>query len=166
MNPRAALQRVAAVAVAVATLAAAACDDDKGETARTTPTASPPTASPPTASPPTARAARYALRPTAACLRRDGAGVESVRPDTPREKAFADVAQRTSIEARYAGRTVLLAFAQSPSQARLLADVLRVPDDRYVIRLRGNVVAMHRRGLGSVARRVETCLRPRRRPAL
>lgn len=146
----------AAVAVALAAAAAAAggCSGGGGSGSGSgVPTA--------TGGPPV-RAARYALRPTAACLTRDGARVASVARDDPRKRALADLAQRRSVEVRYGRRSTLLAFTPSPSHAALVAEVLRVPGNPYVVRVRRNVVTMYLPGARPAATRAARCLTPLR----
>ncbi len=125
-----------------------------GESAGT-PTLSQPLA---TTTEPRKNPARYALGPTRSCLEERGAAVSPIRPADPQLRALRDLAQRTSLEVRFRGETVGLAFGD----AKLLAELLRVPDDPYLVDVRRNAVLMYRPSARAEARVVQSCLRPSR----
>ena len=108
-----------------------------------------------------AASSSYSLAPTVRCLAKADAKVTRVRRGDSRRIAFSDLAQRTSREARFGRRSVLLAFTQGASNAALLREALVVPDDPYVLSVRRNVVLMYRPADATAFRRAAACLRPR-----
>lgn len=102
--------------------------------------------------------AGYALEATRKCLEQRGLAVSPIRPTDARLRALRDLAQHTSLQVRLRGKTVGLALGD----ARLLAELLRVPDDPYLVDVRRNAVLMYRPSARAEARVVQTCLRPSR----
>lgn len=101
-------------------------------------------------------APRYAAAPTRRCLRARGASVTPIRARAGRLRELRDLAQRTSFEVKLRGRSVGLAFGNTP----LLSELLRVPNDRYRIATRGNALLLYRPGARAQAAVVRSCLRP------
>jgi hypothetical protein len=101
----------------------------------------------------------YSLGATQHCLVAHGAVVGRIRRSDARRAAIADLAQRTSFEARWHGASVLFAFSKNPPNAGFLAELLRVPHDPYRVRVRSNVVLMYRPAAGRAADVLQTCLR-------
>ena len=115
--------------------------------------------------PTVAEAAPTAVRPyskaaTKQCLKAAGRTVSDVRRVDSRRMAFRDLAQRTSLEVRFGKRWIALAFTPSAAHAAFLRDALRIPNDPYTLRVRGNVVLMFDAdGPLSQLAAVERCLR-------
>lgn len=129
-----------------------ACSDDRGAGAP----ASPPAATgPSTTAPPV-----HAMAPTAVCLEMSGATVGKVLPRDERLRALGDLAQTNSVEATIDDGLVGMAFAASPADAELLAELLRVPDDPYRIVTKDNVVLMYEPAAEPALRKSVDCLRP------
>lgn len=97
----------------------------------------------------------YALAPTRRCLRSAGFVVSKVRSADPRLRALGDLAQKTSLELRFSGQTLGLAFGDT----RLLASLLQVPDDPYRMEIDRNALLMYRPAARAEAAVVEGCLR-------
>lgn len=97
----------------------------------------------------------YALEPTRRCLRDAGFAVSKVRSTDPRLRALGDLAQRTSLEARRGGQTLGLALGDT----RLLASLLRVPNDPYRLEVRRNALLMYRPSARAAATILRGCLR-------
>jgi hypothetical protein len=108
---------------------------------------------------PVAAVKPYAMTPTRACLRADGATVSAVRPSDRRLQAFGDLAQRNSIEARSTRGLVALAFTRSDRDAQLLAELLRVPKDPYRLLVRRNAVVFALRSAPRAMALALGCLR-------
>jgi hypothetical protein len=121
--------------------------------AATTEEAQTDTSGPAVTTPPPPRA--YALGPTRRCLEDAGFAVSKVRSADPRLRALGDLAQRTSLEARRDGKTLGLAFGDT----RLLASLLRVPNDPYRLEVRRNAVLMYRPSARDAATLLRGCLR-------
>jgi hypothetical protein len=98
----------------------------------------------------------YALEPTRRCLQDAGFAVSKVRSADPRLRALGDLAQRTSLEARRGGQTLGLALGDT----RLLASLLRVPNDPYRLEVRRNALLMYRPVAKGEAAALRSCLRP------
>lgn len=131
---------LAAASLAVVVLAVAGCREQE-DAAQATTGRSP--------------ARPYALAPTRRCLRSRGASVSKVRSTDPRLRALGDLAQRTSFQIELRGMRLGLAFGD----ARLLASLLRVPDDPYRIEVRRNALLMYRPAARRQAAVVRACLR-------
>jgi hypothetical protein len=97
----------------------------------------------------------YALEPTRRCLQDAGFAVSKVRSADPRLRALGDLAQRTSLEARRGGQTLGLALGDT----RLLASLLRVPNDPYRLEVSRNAILMYRPSARDAATLVRGCLR-------
>jgi hypothetical protein len=102
----------------------------------------------------------YSLKSTEKCLRAHGATLGPVNRTDPQRKAVADLAQRTSFEVRLRGASVILAFAKDSSGAAMLDELLTVPNDPYLVRVKSNVILMYRPSAAQAARAVIRCLRP------
>jgi hypothetical protein len=104
----------------------------------------------PSASPP-----RYTLAATRRCLVASGFRVGPVGKPNPRLQALGDLAQRTSIAVRAGGQVVGLAFGD----AKLLAELLAVPNDTYTLETKGNAVLLYAPSARVQASAVRRCLR-------
>ena len=98
----------------------------------------------------------YELAPTRRCLRSAGVEVSAVRSTDSRLRALGDLAQRTSLELKFGGRGLGLAFGD----ARLLRSLLLVPNDPYRLEVRRNVLLMYPPSARDEAALVRRCLRP------
>ena len=105
-------------------------------------------------------AVRHTLTATSRCLRAKGATIRRLRPLDPRLRAMRDLAQRTSHEVRVRGKIVGVAFQRDEADARLLLELLRVPNDPYRLVRDGNVVVMSRKPDRAAHATVVGCLRP------
>lgn len=101
----------------------------------------------------------YSLVATKQCLKSRGMSVGPIRRSDARRIALSDLAQRTSFEMRMRRAAVLLAFAKTNPDAEFLAELLRVPRDPYVIRIRANVLLMYRPTAVRAATAATRCLR-------
>jgi hypothetical protein len=99
---------------------------------------------------------RYSLAATRRCLDRAGLRVGPVEKTDSRLRALGDLAQRTSISVHADGKVIGVAFGD----AELLAELLAVPNDPYMIETRGNVVLLYLPSAKPQALRVRDCLRP------
>ena len=81
--------------------------------------------------------------------------VSKVRSTDPRLRALGDLAQKTSLQARREGETIGLAFGDT----RLLASLLRVPNDPYRLEVRRNALLMYRPAARRQATALRGCLR-------
>jgi hypothetical protein len=78
---------------------------------------------------PSGAKAPYLRTATTACLIRRGAVVGRVRPTNARLRALRDLAQKNSMQVRFRGATVGIAFGRSTNDAGLLFELLQVPKD-------------------------------------
>lgn len=101
----------------------------------------------------------YRLGPTIKCLRMRGAVVSRVRPRDSRLRAFRDLAQRNSIQARNRGGTVALAFFKTAADTEILTELLRIPSDTYRTITRRNVVLFAQRATRAPLANALDCLR-------
>jgi hypothetical protein len=101
----------------------------------------------------------YALTPTSRCLKGRGAKVGAVQPRNERLRAFRDFVQRKSFQAAVRGQVVALAFLDDPGRARIIADLLKVPNDPYRLVRKGNVVLMYRPSAKAAFTTAVSCLR-------
>lgn len=101
----------------------------------------------------------YSLAATTRCLEANGASVARLRPLDTQLRQLRDLAQRTSREARFGGQSVGLAFVESESGATLLVELLTVPNTRYRLDRRRNVVLMYRPQARAAHDRAVGCLR-------
>lgn len=107
-----------------------------------------------------AAAVQYGLEPTKRCLEGRGAAASEVRPTDERLQALRDLAQRNSFQVTVGAEVVGMAFAASGSDAQLLAELLTVPEDRYRIVTKENVVLIFRSPAEATFRASVECLRP------
>lgn len=148
------LSRVALIAVAVLvplTIAIALLLKRDGSPAVPSATSTPTDDTSPTLAP----APPFALAPTRRCLRAAGFTVTTIQSSDPRLRALADLAQRTSLEARRGRHALGLAFGDT----RLLSSLLRVPNDPYRLEVRRNALLMYRSAARSEAAALRGCLR-------
>lgn len=108
--------------------------------------------------PPDPAAVPFARGPTLACLRRSGASVTGLTASDPDLRALRDLAQRASFSIRAGGRHVALAFGRDVAGAELLEELLAVPDSRYAVGRRGNVVVLYPRGDRATLRVLADCV--------
>jgi hypothetical protein len=101
----------------------------------------------------------YALAPTSRCLKSRGAKVGAVQPRDERLRALRDFAQRRSVQAVLQKKVVGLAFLKSPAEARIIAELLKVPDDPYRLVRRGNAVLMYKPSAKKTFDAAVSCLR-------
>lgn len=106
------------------------------------------------AKPPARAKVLYLVAPTRRCLAARGIEMTRIRTRTRRLKELADLAQRTSFEVRLRGRIVALAFGNSV----LLAELMRVPGNRYRLERRANVLLMYLPNARAQATTVRACL--------
>jgi hypothetical protein len=102
---------------------------------------------------------RYALTPTSRCLKSRGAKVGAVKPSDKRLRALRDFTQRRSIQVVLKGKLVGLAFLDGPGEARILADLLKVPHDPYRLVRRGNALLMYKPSAKKAFDAAASCLR-------
>ena len=79
-----------------------------------------------------------------------------IRPADPQLRALRDLAQRTSLQVRVQGETFGIAFGNG----KLLAELLRAPDNPYVLEVRGDALLVYRPVARAWAQVVRACLRP------
>src|SRR5947209_19794784 len=101
----------------------------------------------------------YSLTLTSRCLVQHGAKVGRVRPLDTRLRALRDLAQRNSIQADFKTGRVGLAFSKSEADAKLLVELLTVPNDPYVLVRRANVVLIYKRAQKRAFTTAVSCLR-------
>jgi hypothetical protein len=142
-----------AATTGAATTSATTIMTEPEEPAATTEETQTDTSGPAVTTPPAPQA--YALGPTRRCLEDAGFAVSKVRSADPRLRALGDLAQRTSLEARRGGQTLGLALGDT----RLLASLLRVPNDPYRLEVRRNAVLMYRPSARDAATLLRGCLR-------
>lgn len=82
----------------------------------------------------------YAFKPTLRCIKQRAAVVTATSGG--RFQALHDLTQRTSARVRFERQDVGLAVVESEGHARLLAELLLVPDDPYRIVRRRNAVLL------------------------
>jgi hypothetical protein len=115
-------------------------------------------APPPTSSNPAAAPFKQAVM--LACLRRAGRSVAPVRASDPQLRVLRDVAKQASFQVRFRRHVIVLAFGKSVADAELLEELLMMPQSRYTIVRRGNVVVLYRRGQSAALTSLAGCLRP------
>jgi hypothetical protein len=129
--------------VACLVLVSAACsDDDRSDTG-------------PTAS----LDAVYASGPTSRCLEQHGVTVTELQPTNTRFQAVRDLAQRSSLQASVGDQSVAIAFTNGAAEVKLLAELLQVPDDPYLIVVEKNVLLMYDPMNDAAFRAAMDCLR-------
>jgi hypothetical protein len=102
----------------------------------------------------------YLLAPTLRCLERSTRISTTRETQEPRLRALRDLAQQTSVIASVGAETVGLAVVASPAHARLLADLLKAPDDPSRIAVRHNAVLVFLPRARAASNEVAACLRP------
>jgi hypothetical protein len=107
----------------------------------------------------------YALHATLRCLKRRPDVTTTTQTKNPRLRAMRDLAQRTSVVVRSRQQDVGLAVLPSEGDARLLAELLRAPDDPYRIVLRRNAVLFFLRSARASFATTADCLRTAARQA-
>lgn len=148
------VRRAAATAVAALVVAGGvACGSDEADEEPPVATSSTDTSGETGTTP--AQAKRYSLAATRRCLREAGLSVGAVETADDRLRALGDLAQRSSLGVRSGGTVIGLAFGD----AELLAGLLAVPDDAYVIETRGNALLLYRAEERREASAVRRCLR-------
>lgn len=101
----------------------------------------------------------YSLAATSRCLSRRNVPVTPVRRADARRTAFAQLAQRNSIQARFARGWVAVAFEQSRLDALGLLEALRLPSDPYRLEVVGSAVLLSPRARTRERAIVVGCLR-------
>jgi hypothetical protein len=147
-----------ALAVAVAALLLAVAfsrrEEPPSNPADTSAASRPPPATAASTAPPAE--VPFRLGPTRRCLRSAGFEVSGVRSANPRIRALGDLAQQTSLELRLDGQVVGLALGD----ARLLAQLLAVPNDPYRLEVRRNAVLLFSPRARAEAELARACLSP------
>jgi hypothetical protein len=132
--------------VACLVLASAACSDgDRSDRSDTGSTASPD--------------AVYTSVSTSRCLEQRGVTVTEVQPANSRFQALRDLAQQSSLQASVGDESAAIAFTKGAAEAKLLDELLRVPDDPYVVVVEKNVVLLYDPMKDGAFRAAMECLR-------
>jgi hypothetical protein len=82
--------------------------------------------------------------------------VSRITAVTGQLRALGDLAQRSSLQVRLRGTTVGVAFGNG----KLLAELLRTPDDPYALEVQGDALLVYRADAQGSAQVVRSCLRP------
>jgi hypothetical protein len=106
-----------------------------------------------------ASGAPLSLTRTVTCLRHRGAVVAHVKPANRRLRALRDLAQKTSVQVTLRRVVVGVAFTRSTSDATLLFELLRVPNDPLRLEQRRNVVLVSPKTASAARSAVLNCLR-------
>jgi hypothetical protein len=106
-----------------------------------------------------ASGAPLSLTRTVTCLRHRGAVVGRVKPGNRRLRALRDLAQKTSVQVTLRRVVVGVAFTRSTSDATLLFELLRVPNDPLRLEQRRNVVLVSPKTASAARSAVLNCLR-------
>jgi hypothetical protein len=101
---------------------------------------------------------RYSKKPIISCLRGKRVVVSVGTPANRRLRALHDLAQRSSWQAKQGKSVVGIAIGRSAADAALVVELLRVPNDRYRIERRENVVLLFAPASAKLARVVRGCL--------